>query len=160
MSYNHESNLSIIENEIRRIKRLNEIGSNMAQNPSVNLIRNEKGLTIKTEISISALFGLVVSFLWFMNSKGLINWLDMRDPGLQCVIWLVFWAIMSVLGVKKADIAALGLAIMTIWNDKRTNPEQKLALIMQQVQQWLGWIADISQLIATGAPENQNKKSE
>jgi apolipoprotein N-acyltransferase len=116
-------------------------------------MKTEKGMAFKTTISIGALFGLIGSYLWFMHSKGLITWFNLDDAGFQCVLWLLFWTVMCIIGIKKESIAALGMAIMAIWNDKGTTSEQKLALIMQQVQQWLGWIADISQLLSVKVKE-------
>lgn len=106
-----------------------------------------KGITIKASIATGAVIALIASFIWFMHSKGLILWWNANDPGFQSVLWIIFWTGALCLGIKKDSMVALGMAIMQIWNDNTMTDEQKLAAIMQQVQMWLGWIADISQLL-------------
>jgi hypothetical protein len=119
-------------------------------------IKSERGLTLKSQVSILSVIALVASFIWFMATLGLINPLiiidgithiNWDDPGLQCVIWLIFWTFCLTFGIKKESIQALGMAILQIWNDRNTTSEQKLALIMKQVEAMMGWIADLSQLI-------------
>jgi hypothetical protein len=125
-------------------------------------IKTEKGLTLKTQVSIFAVIALIASFVWYMSTVGLINWwvitdgvktFNYDDAGVKCVAWLLFWTGCLAFGIKKDSIQSLGLAIMQIWNDRNTTSEQKLALIMQQVEAWLGWIADISQLLTIKPPK-------
>lgn len=142
----------ISDDLLTKVKETQEVVDKNIDKVNTKLTNLKLGFTIKKQISSTALISLMIMLVWYMHSLGLIEWLNMDDRGFQVVIWICFWTAITILGLKNNSIAALGMQIMQIWSESELTDSQKVALIMNVVQQWLGWVSDIGQLL------NINKK--
>jgi hypothetical protein len=142
----------ISDDLLTKVKETQESVDKNIDKVNAKLTNLKLGFTIKKQISSTALISLMIMLVWYMHSLGLIKWLNMDDRGFQVVIWICFWTAITILGLKNNSIAALGMQIMQIWSESELTDSQKVALIMNVVQQWLGWVSDIGQLL------NINKK--
>lgn len=105
-------------------------------------MNNKKKIGFKESIQITTFIGFVASFLFFM-------WMyetdDIQYLKYVLTIWCGFWSFLMIFGFSKGSIMAFGAALVRVATDKSLSTEDKLALIMLIIQEWLNIAADLSQ---------------
>ena len=104
----------------------------------------ERKIGVPEFIRTTAFISYVVGFIWFM-------WIyrveDITDFKLIMTAWLVFWLLLTILNLKKLGIVQFGATLWKVSRNKTLSTEDKLTLMMQIIQEGLGFAADLSQLV-------------
>ena len=98
----------------------------------------KKKIGIKESVLVTTVIGFVASFLFFM-------WMYETDD-IQLLktvlsIWVVFWLIIMIFGFNKGSIMAFGAALVKVATDKTMTTEEKIAMILLIIQEWLNIVA-------------------
>lgn len=134
------------------VPRLEKLEEAMEKKKMTN--KEKRRIGIKESILVTTFIGFIASFLFFM---WMFETEDVQYLKIILSIWMVFWAIIMVFGFSKGSIMAFGAALIKVATDKTMTTEEKLAMIMIIIQEWLNIAANWSQIINV---ENKEKLKE
>ena len=104
----------------------------------------KRKIGIKESVLTTVVLGYVGSFLtfmWFYQTD------DITYLKQVITIWLVVGLAMMIFGLNKGSLLAFGATLIQVATDKTLTTENKLALIMIIIQDWLNIAAGLSQIV-------------
>ena len=123
-------------NVVPRLEKLEEL---IKESQDKKMTKKEKRkVGLKESILATTFIGFVASFLFFM---WMFETEDVQYLKIILSVWLVFWAIIMLFGFDKGSIMAFGAALIKVATDKSMSTEDKLALMMLIIQEWLNIVA-------------------
>jgi len=111
--------------------------------------------TVPTGLFICYVCALI-GFAWV---KEIVIWGDIHQSGFQLTMWMIFWTVILVLGVEKGSVVQFALNMLKVLGNERLNLEQKYGLVRQVVQQWIGVMADMSQILELEKQASTDERS-
>jgi hypothetical protein len=97
--------------------------------------------------------GFMLSLIWYLFSTDRID--IATGNGMDIVYYMGFWTLPLMFGLKRASIVKFGITLLRVLARRDLTNEERIILIKEVIQQWLGVYADLSQVVAL---ENKKEK--
>jgi len=110
-------------------------------------------LVIKSTIPTVWFIGFVLGLIWYLYSTGYIHL--KTGEGMNIIYYILFWSVPMVIGLNRASIVKFGIALLKVLSRKDLTNEDRITLMKEIIQQWLGVYADLSHVVAL---ENKKEK--
>ena len=108
-------------------------------------------LIIKPNIPTVWFIGFMLSLLWYLYSTDVINF--KTGKGINIIYYIVFWTFPMVVGLNRASIIKFGITLLKVLARKDLSNQDRIILLKEVIQQWIGVYADLSHVVAL-----ENKK--
>ena len=133
--------MSVLEQQAAELQQHEERLTSLEKKPTN---KEKKKFGLKQNIATGIFVGFIMSFIWFL---WFFDTTDLHYFRIIISIWIGFWSIILLFGFSKGSIIEFGSSLAKILMNNTYTPEEKFALLMNVIQQWLGLAADLSQFI-------------